>query len=183
LSLLNIRISTNTSPLLLVLPPSPPSLSLPTQALYTQLAFERLNVPAFSILPSPLAAIFALGTTTGIVLHVTRETSEVSIIVDSVVRWDCCVTVQVGHGDCLSWFEGLLLADAGLDRELKQVAGVETWEEGRKERLVKELVEVVWRECTGDDTEIPNAKTGSNTLVVANSVPQEDEGTFDVAKK
>ena len=183
LNLLSIRVSTNTSPLLLVPPPSPPSLPLPTQALYTQLVFERLNVPGFSIVPSPLAAIFALGVTTGILLHISRTTSEISIIVDSVVRWECCVSVQVGQADCEAWFEGLLMGDEALDKELRLAAEVESWEGGRKGRLVKELAEVVFSECTGDDVEIPTARVGSSAFVVATLAPQEDEGTFDVAKK
>lgn len=175
--------SNNISPLLLILPPSPPSLPLPAQALYTQFAFERLNVPALSILPAPLAAIFALGATTGIILHVSRNTSEVSVIVDSVVRWECCVTVQIGQADCEEWFDRLLMADEALDKELRQAAGVDQWEERSKAKLVSELAGLVWRECTGDDIEIPVAKVGSNVFVLATAMPQEDEGTFDVAKK
>jgi len=93
------------------------------------------------------------------------------------------VSVQVGQADCEERFEGLLMSDEGLDKELRQAAGVESWEVGAKERLIRELSEVVWRECTGDDIEIQAAKFASNTFVVATSVPQEDEGTFDVAKK
>ena len=60
---------------------------------------------------------------------------------------------------------------------------VESWMAGQKERLVKEMAEVVWRDCTGDDIEVPIARVGSKAFVVANSVTQEDEGAFDVAKK
>lgn len=183
LSLLNIRVSTNTSPLLLIPPPSPSSLSLPAQALYTQFAFERIKVTVFSILPSPLAAMFALGATTGIVLHVSRYTSEISIIVDSIVRWECCVSVQVGQADCEAWFARLLMGDEDLDRELRQAAEVGDWELGQKERMVKELAGVVWRDCTGDDIEIPIAKVGSKKFVKATAAVQDDEGDFDVARK
>ena len=136
-----------------------------------------------SILPSPLAAMFALGATTGIVLHVSRYTSEISIIVDSVVRWECCVTVHVGQADCEAWFEQLLMGDDGLDKELRQAAEVGDWKGGQKERLVKELAEVVWRDCTGDDVEIPMAKVGSKNSVKAALAVQDDVGEFDVARK
>lgn len=182
-SLLGVKIASNTSPLLLLPPPSPPALPLPTQALYAQLAFETLNVPAFSVLPAPLAALFALGATSGIILNIGRDRSEITVISESIVRWECSTTVDVGQADCETLFEQLLLADEILDRELQVAAGVESWEEGKKEKLVKELCEVIWKECTGGDLEIPPAASASKSFIAAAvQAEKEDEG-FDVAKK
>lgn len=183
LTLLDIRLVSNTCPLLFIPPSSPPTLPLPDQAMYTQIAFETLNVPAFSILPSPLAAIFALGATTGIILNVSDQTSEISLIVDGTIRWEAVVSVNVGMRDCEQRFEGLLFGDEGLDRELRNAAGVESWGSGQKEMLVHEVAETVWRECTGVDVEVPPATSGGKGFVVAATATEQDEGGFDVAKK
>jgi actin-related protein 9 len=183
---LQIKLSTNTYPLLLLPPPSPPALSLPTQEAYTQLAFEQLNVPAFSILPAPLAALFALGATTGILLNLGRDRSEITVIIDSVVRYECSTTVMVGQADCESAFERLLMGDEALDKELKIESGLEAgsaWDQGQKEKLVKEICEVIWRECTGEDIEIPAATVASKAFIAAATQPDQEDDTFDVAKK
>jgi len=183
LTLLGLKVGSNTSPLLLIPPPSPPSLPLPHQALWAQLAFEDLHVPAFTILPAPLASLFALGATTGIVLHIGRDRSEVSIVTDSIIRWECSTTVEVGYGDCEVWFEDLLMKDADLDKNLQMnLGGDGTWEAGQKEKMVKEVAKVIWTECTGDDLEIPPAEAGSKAIAAVTAQAQEDD-SFDVAKK
>jgi actin-related protein 9 len=150
--------------------------------MYCQLAFEQLNVPGFSVMPSPLASLFALNATTGIILHVSRTTSEVAIIVDSQVRWECSTTVEIGQEDCEKWFVRLLMEDSALERELQAAAG-ESWE-GAKEKLVKEVADFVWRECTGEDIEVPPAQIASKAFVAAAAVTTEtEEADFDVAKK
>lgn len=186
-SLLGIRLPSNTHPFLLIPPPSPPSLALDVQALYCQMAFEQLNVPALSILSSPLSSLFALGATTGIVLHIGHDSSEVFVVADSVVRWQCSTTVGVGKAHCEEWFEALLMADPVVERELRHAVGLGdtlAWDLGRKEKLIRELAETVWRDCTGDDLEIPPTPAGSKALAVAKAAPEkEDEEAFDVAKK
>ncbi|ORY26139.1 putative RNA polymerase II transcription factor [Naematelia encephala] len=154
-NLLDVRLSTNTAPLLLVLP----DLTLEAQARYCQLAFEGLNVPGLSILPTPLAALYALGQTTGIVLHVGPRSSQISIVVDSVVRPECSTIVDVGSLDCEEFFEGLLKDD------LKDLT----------EEEIKQLSKALYEE----DVEIPAAKFGSRMPV---NVETEEEA-FDVAKR
>ncbi|KAK4685022.1 actin-related protein 9, partial [Tremellales sp. Uapishka_1] len=182
LKLLGIEPATNTSPLILIPPPSPPCLPLDTQATYTQLAFENLNVPGLSIFPAPLLSLFALNATTGIILHIGRHSTEISIVIDSVVRWECSTTVHVGEADCEAFFENLLMQDEGLEAELVAAKG-SPLVDGEKRKLVKQVAEVVWRECTGDDVEIPVAKSGLASVVIGATQTQEDEGTIDVAKK
>jgi actin-related protein 9 len=184
LSLFGLKASVNTSPILLVPPPSPPSLPLPTQALWAQLAFEELNTPAFSMVPASLASLFALGATTGIVLHIGRDRSEITIVTDSVIRWECSTTVDVGYADCEVWLEDLLMKDMDLDKNLQMnLGGDGTWEAGQKEKLVKEVAHVIWTECTGEDLEVPGAEAGSKALAAVNASAQEDDSSFDVAKK
>jgi len=183
LTLLGLKVGSNTSPLLLIPPPSPPSLPLPNQAFWAQLAFEELHVPAFTVLPAPLASLFALGATTGIVLHIGRDRSEVSIVTDSIIRWECSTTVEVGCGDCETWFEDLLMKDTDLDKNLQMnLGGDGTWEAGQKEKMIKEVAKVIWTECTGDDLEIPPAEAGSKAIAAVTAQAQEDD-SFDVAKK
>ncbi|WVF71159.1 hypothetical protein IAT40_005957 [Kwoniella sp. CBS 6097] len=181
LNLAGIQIPTNSSPLLLVPPPSPPTFPLSTQALYTQLAFESLNTPILSVLPSPLASIYALGATSGLILHVGWEESYVFVVTDSVVRWECSTTVQVGEKDCQEFLERLLLDDEFLYGELKAASEKAELSSEEKKKLVKEVSEVLWRECTGDDVEVP-LKGGKKKGAIASEPDKEDE-SFDVAKK
>jgi len=183
LSLLGLNVKANTSPLLLVPPPSPPSFPLPHQAAWAQLAFEDLSVPALSILPASLASLYAVGATTGIVLHVGRDRSEIAVVTDSVIRWECSTTVDVGYGDCEAWFEDLLMKDPDLDKNLQMnMGGDGSWEVGQKEKLIKEVANFIWTECTGDDLEVPPAEDGSKAIAAVTAQAQEDD-SFDVAKK
>ncbi|OCF30710.1 RNA polymerase II transcription factor [Kwoniella heveanensis CBS 569] len=181
LNLVGIKIPTNASSLLLVPPPSPPTFPLSTQALYTQLAFESLNTPLFSILPSPLASIYALGATSGLILHVGWEESYVFVVTDSVVRWECSTTIQVGEKHCQEFLERLLLEDELLDAELKAATEKSELSEEEKRKLIREVSEVLWRECTGDDVEVP-LKGGKKKGAISSEPDKEDE-SFDVAKK
>jgi len=181
-SLLGIKPTNNTYPLLLIPPAAPATLPLDDQALYCQMAFESLNVPQLSMLPTPLATLFGLNSTTGVVLHIGRTTSEAIVVTDSIVRWETATSIELGEADCEVWLEGLLLKDEALDKELKAAAEVESWAPGQKEKLVKEIREFIFAECTGEDIEVPEAKTGQKSVVVVASKPQEEE-TFDVAKK
>lgn len=181
-SLLNIKPNSNTYPLLLVPPAAPATLPLSEQELYCQMAFENLNVPQLSMLPSPLAALFGLNASTGVVLHIGRNSSEAIVVTDYVVRWETATSVNIGEADCESHLEKLLLKDEALDKELKAAAEVDSWSAGQKEKLVKEIREFIFAECTGDDIEVPQAKTGAKSVVVDVVKPQEEEA-FDVAKK
>jgi actin-related protein 9 len=182
LSLLGIKVASNTSPLLLIPPPSPPSLPLPNQALWAQLAFEELNVPALSILPASLAGLYALGATTGIILHIGRDRSEITVVTDSIIRWECSTTVQVGYADCEVFLEDLLTKDADLDKNLQvNMGGDGTWEAGQKEKMIKEISNIIWTECTGDDLEVPPAEAGQRAIAAV--AAQQEDDSFDVAKK
>lgn len=136
----------------------------------------------FSILPAPLAGLFALGATTGIVIYVGHEESSAFVITDSIVRWECTTSVQIGQADCEYHFEQLLFEDDLLDQELKTAAGNELLDQEEKRKLVKEVASFVWTECTGDDIEVPglNAKAA---IVIGAAQTSGEEETFDVAKK
>ncbi|WWC61897.1 uncharacterized protein I303_104483 [Kwoniella dejecticola CBS 10117] len=185
-SLLGLTVSSNSYPLLLIPPPTP-TLTLSHQASYTQLAFENLNTPVFSLLPSPIASLYALGATSGIIVHVGSTETTVFVITDSVVRWECSTTVEVGESDCRAFLEKLLEEDELLDTELKAALGKEDISVEEKSKLIREVSEVVWNECTGDDLEVPLLK-GGNKVVTSGAGTgvvgaEKEDDSFDVAKK
>lgn len=76
------------------------------------------------------------------------------------------------------------MKDTDLDKNLQMnLGGDGTWEAGQKEKLVKEVAQVIWTECTGEDLEVPGAEAGSKALAAVNVSAQEDDSSFDVAKK
>lgn len=155
-------------------------------------------------MPPSLAAIFALGQTTGVIIHIGRSRTIVNVIIDSILREECSTTVPLGTQHCEEDFLDLLMGDAQLDKELRMVLGTpgpmvtpaepteegeaqasvvpkESWEEGEKEKYVRELAEFVWKECTlGEDLEIVNA-TGAKSVIPGKE--GEEDSSFDVAKK
>lgn len=92
---------------------------------------------------------------------------------------------MVGQADCETLFESLLLADEALDKELRIESGQGEgqWQAERKERLVKEVCDVIWRECTGDDIDVPAATVASKAFIAAATQPDKEDEAFDVAKK
>jgi actin-related protein 9 len=91
--------------------------------------------------------------------------------------------VEVGYGDCEVWFEDLLMKDADLDKNLQMnMGGDGSWEAGQKEKLIKEVANFIWTECTGDDLEVSPAEDGSKAIAAVTAQAQEDD-SFDVAKK
>lgn len=182
-SLLHIKPMNNTHPLLLVPPASSPTLPLSEQERYCQMVFESLNAPQVALFPNAIVSLLGLNATYGVVLHIGRTTSTVAVVVDSIVRWECATSVEVGELDCELWLEKLLMDDAALNKELLSVASVDTWAPRQKEKLVREIREFIFAECTGDDIEVPLAKGAAQKVVeVAGKPDKEDEG-FDVAKK
>lgn len=181
-SLVGLKPSNNTHPLLLIPPGSASTFPLSEQALYCQMAFENLNIPQLSMMPAPLMALFGMNATTGVVLHIGRYKSSAIVVTDSIVRWECSTSVDIGEVDCELALEKLLLADDSLDKQLLKAAETESWAPGQKEKLVKEIREFIFAECTGDDIEVPLAKSAPKTIVMA-SAPEKEEDEFDVAKK
>jgi actin-related protein 9 len=152
--------------------------------------FEQLNAPGFTLLSPPLASIYALGSTTGVVVHLgARRTTSIFVVVDSIVRWDACVSVDVGQEDCRERFLELLMEDEGLDNELR-VAFLdgrdEPWQAGVKEEWVAQISDKIWAEYLADDVQVPLAGEGlASGLILSATAAQngEDEGGFDIAKK
>ncbi|WVQ77823.1 hypothetical protein IAR50_007514 [Cryptococcus sp. DSM 104548] len=183
-ALAGINIPSNTIPLLLIPPASPPLLPLSTQASYTQFAFETINSPMFSILPAPLAGLFALGATTGIVIYIGPSESSVFLVTDSIVRWECTTTADVGRLDCVAFFEGLLMEDEDLDKELKAAAGRESWEGEEKKKLVKEVADflIIYR-LVGDASAAPAVNSHKSKKQQAQAVAAANKAAADAAAR
>lgn len=102
--------STNMHNLLLILPSSPSIPSPPDVARYSQISFERLNTPAFNVIEPPVAALFGVGLTNGLSVHVGREVTEVNVVIDSSVKYEAGVVVGVGKMHCERYLAALLLS-------------------------------------------------------------------------
>ena len=173
---------------MIVPPPLPLLQSHSHQAELTRIVFEDLNAPGLTLLSPPLAAIYALGSTTGIVVHLgARRTTSIFVVLDSIVRWDACVTVDVGEQDCRENFLELLMQDAALDQELRgAVLEGSDWSEGEKEKWIAQIADKIWEEYLTEDVQIPLAGEGlaSGAILGATTAQAgEDEGGFDIAKK
>lgn len=140
-------------------------------------------MPAFSILPPSLAALFALGQTTGVIVHIGYEKTYINVIVDSILREECSAVVEVGKKYCEEHFVDLLSRDSGLEKELRTAIGKgdAAWAAGEKEKYIAEVAAFVWGECTdGDDIEVVGA---SGQKVALPGKEEEEDSAFDVAKK
>ena len=195
--------NTPTPPTSLILVP-PPSQSNPisTLELYTQLAFESLGIAYLSILPAALAASYALNTTSGVVVHLGKHASHVSVVVDSIVRNEWSTVAPVGLAHCEAYTRRLLGEDKAVERELALAAGKVQdgeagagedavdgpgadgikWEAGEKDKLLDELNEAFWRGVFSGDVEV-DVLTASGQKVVIQGKEEDDEGAFDVAKR
>lgn len=191
--------NTPTPPTSLILVP-PPSASNPISALemYTQLAFETLGVAYMSVLPAALAASYALNTTSGVIVHLGKHASHISVIVDSIPRNEWSTVAPVGLAHCEAYTRGLLGDDKAVERELALAAGKIAaddgagaeangtssvqWAEGEKDRLLDELNEAFWRGVLSGEVDV-DVLTASGQKVVIQGKEEDDEGAFDVAKR
>jgi len=200
--------NTPTPPTSLILVP-PPSQSNPisTLELYTQLSFESLGIAYLSILPAALAASYALNTTSGVIVHLGKHASHISVVVDSIVRNEWSTVAQVGLADCEAHTRRLLAEDKAVEKELALVAGKTgeagadaptsepgatataqngadsvKWNEGEKEKLLDELNDAFWKGVLSGEVEV-DVLTATGQKVVIQGKEEDDEGTFDVAKR
>ncbi|KAL7409907.1 actin-domain-containing protein [Mrakia frigida] len=96
---------TNDSPVLLTHPSTLSNLQIHH---LTQTLFERLNLPAISLLSRPLASLYAMNSTTGVVIDVGYESTTVSPVSDSTVYTNGVVEVPLGIRHCEAYMAKLL---------------------------------------------------------------------------
>jgi len=174
----------NTTALLLLLPPNPATLAPSTMETWSRLAFESLNCPAFHLMPSAVAAVFGVGLASGLNVHIGRETTDITAVVDSVVRPEAAVRVNVGTQDCVNYLAEILSKDQTVQASLSDLArtvsdGAIT--EQSLKNLTIELADVVLKE---DKPRLLVPLANGQTVPVGNEKDEnDDEGVFDVAKE
>ncbi|PVU96162.1 hypothetical protein BB559_002472 [Furculomyces boomerangus] len=93
---LQIPISKNQSPTLICVPYTWTKYE---KELLAKMFFEELNVPAIVILERPLAGLFGVGSTTGVVIEISLNYTSVVPIIDSQIQINCAHQVEMGGRD------------------------------------------------------------------------------------
>lgn len=96
---------TNDSPVLFTHPATLSNLQIHH---LTQTLFERLNLPAISLVSRPLAALYAMNSITGVVVDVGLEATTVSPVSDSTVFTNGVIEVPLGVKHCEAYMASLL---------------------------------------------------------------------------
>jgi actin-related protein 9 len=151
---------------------------------WTRLAFESLNCPAFHLMPSPVAAVFGVGIASGLNVHIGRETTDITAVVDSVVRPEAAVRINVGTQDCVRYLAEILSKDQSVQASLSEIARTissgDVTEQNLKD-LTNELADAVLKE---DKPRLLVPLANGQTVPVGNEKDEnDDEGVFDVAKE
>ncbi|KAJ3160380.1 Actin-like protein arp9 (SWI/SNF complex component arp9) [Geranomyces michiganensis] len=84
----------------------------------TQIMFEELNFLAFSIIEQPLAALYGCNMTTGLVIDIGHETTDITPIIDNCIVRYAHKTISLGGRDVELYLKRLLLADPVFVSEL-----------------------------------------------------------------
>lgn len=140
-------------------------------------------------MPSPVAAGFGVGVASGLNVHIGSEGTDITPFVDSTVRPEAHVRVNVGIKDCIAYFAEILSKDDPVRRSVEELAR-EVYSEQSEDReageehvqgLLQELAEIVLREET-PRLLVPLAN--GQTVPVGNETEEQtDEGVFDVARE
>ncbi|KAJ3248418.1 general RNA polymerase II transcription factor [Chytriomyces hyalinus] len=105
---LGIRRASNESAAIVVVPLSWSTVHVER---LVQIMFETINVPGLFVLDSPLAALYAAGLVTGLVVDVGHETTDIAAVLDSAVCRQSSQTIPIGGKHILAYLKSLLKAD------------------------------------------------------------------------
>jgi actin-related protein 9 len=108
---LQLRRVQNESPVILTLPSN---LSRPDLERTCQIFFERFNVAGFSILERPLAQLFAANVSTGVVIDIGYESTDITPINESFLVRNACQATTVGLRDCQDYLAHALRTNNAL---------------------------------------------------------------------
>ncbi|EJU03609.1 actin-like ATPase domain-containing protein [Dacryopinax primogenitus] len=111
---LGVRRRVNESPVCL----SFPAASYDTYERLTQLFFEKFNVPALCVVQRPLAQLFAVNVTTGLVVDVGVEETICTPVVDTVLQHTGVFRTPVGRKDCEVYLAHLLSSSQSITQSL-----------------------------------------------------------------
>ncbi|KZP01640.1 hypothetical protein CALVIDRAFT_532414 [Calocera viscosa TUFC12733] len=117
-------------------------LSYDTYERVAQLFFERFNVPALCLVERPLAQLFAVNATTGVVVEIGREETTSTPVLDTIVQHSAVFRTPVGSRDCEVWLAHLLSSSQSITQTLSPpeapLSPETLWEQLLK--LVQQLV-------------------------------------------
>ena len=174
----------NTTALLLLLPPNPATLAPTTMEAWSRLAFESLNCPAFHLMPAAVAAVFGVGIASGLNVHIGRETTDVTAVVDSVVRPEAAVKICVGTQDCVRYMAEILSKDQSVQASLSEIARTVFSGDATEQNLRDLTIELADAVLNEDKPRILVPLANGQTVPVGNEKDEnDDEGVFDVAKE
>ncbi|KZT53406.1 actin-like ATPase domain-containing protein [Calocera cornea HHB12733] len=117
-------------------------LSYDTYERLAQLFFERFNVPALCLVERPLAQLFAVNATTGVVVEIGREETTSTPVLDTIVQHAAVFRTRVGARDCEVYLAHLLSSSQSITQTLSPpeapLSAEALWEQLLK--LVQQLV-------------------------------------------
>lgn len=151
----------------------PPQWSLMDKDRATKMFIEQLSRPAFMIVETAAASLYACNAMTGLVVDVGHEKTDVTSIVDSVSTPSSCITVPIGGRHLSESFRTMLLDDRPLD-QTSQLA-IEA------EQITVDLAEAIKR---SEISEIRlDSKSASNMAFQADPVQGSEsaDGVLDIA--
>lgn len=165
--------------------PQPPILPPSSLETYSHLSFESLNCPAFHILPSAIAAVFGVGASTGLNVHIGYDATDITVVNDSVVCPEAHVRIETGTRDCILYLQDILSKDQAVMDSLRSVctatgvAGSDELEQLKT--LAEELATVILQE-EKPRLVVPLAN-GQTVPVGDDETDQTEDGVFNVAKE
>jgi actin-related protein len=135
-------------------------------------------------MPSPVAAVFGVGVASGLNVHIGRDATDITAVVDSVVRPEASVRVESGTQDCVDYLASILHMDQAVQASLRELA-LELHGEDASEQNIRdlsvELAQVVLKE-EKPRLLVPLAN-GQRVPVGNEKEESEEDGVFDVAKE
>ncbi|KAG0174682.1 hypothetical protein DFQ28_008218 [Apophysomyces sp. BC1034] len=86
----------------------------------TQIFFENFNVPGIYIAPQPLLALYGCGSVSGIIIDIGHTTTDVNVVVDSIVQPQSSFSIPVGGQHFDKYLLQLFQNDVALVETFRQ---------------------------------------------------------------
>ena len=145
----------------------PSGLPRMSQLLICRMYFERFNVPGFTFIDRPLASLYAANLTSGCVIDIGQDETDVVTIHESIVHHGSAFTIPVGIRDCERYLAHILRSNTSVMAAL----GNATHGQQHPKMIEKNLWGIarqLWKE--------------GHIKVSAEGEPEpEEEGTLDIA--
>jgi len=135
-------------------------------------------------MPAAVAAVFGVGIASGLNVHIGRETTDVTAVVDSVVRPEAAVKICVGTQDCVRYMAEILSKDQSVQASLSEIARTVFSGDATEQNLRDLTIELADAVLNEDKPRILVPLANGQTVPVGNEKDEnDDEGVFDVAKE